>query len=466
MESVRGFHGSRAVDLDFTRPGGTYAGWTVLAGRNGSGKTTLLQAIAMCLIGERRTMQLVPNLESWISKDSQEAAIGVVITNDPLWDYGYTTSRDTAVMVEWNTEGAMPERDGTPLFEPPRVGSDRILRVNFRPEEETLTPLWSGAQYPGWFVAAYGPFRRLSGADSDGDIVFSQSTGLAIHNSNYPEKTFAVRTLFNEKESLSEAVSWLIQLHLARFEERPGAAELLEMTLALLQDGLLPDGYTVHSVNSEGLWIAHQSLDKAMPLRAMSDGYRTVVVLVLDIIRRIAASYPYPTAHEIVESNGTPTLRHPGVVLIDEIDAHLHVSWQQRIGEWLKRHFPNIQFIVTTHSPYICQAADANGLIRLPGPDEAEGPSVVEPELYRRVVYGTGDDAVISDLFGLDTPYSQEARELREKLVKLEAAVVRGVATSGDLQTLRDLKKTLSSSPVTRVDEISARLIGEEGEGV
>ena len=49
---------------------------------------------------------------------------------------------------------------------------------------------------------------------------------------------------------------------------------------------------------------------------------------------------------------------YEGVILIDEIDAHLHPAWQKRIGFWLKAHFPNIQFIVTTHSPFICQAAD------------------------------------------------------------------------------------------------------------
>nr|WP_079008179.1 AAA family ATPase [Streptomyces sp. XY431] len=152
------------------------------------------------------------------------------------------------------------------------------------------------------------------------------------------------------------------------------------------------------------------------------------------------------------------------LLLIDEVDAHLHVSWQQRIGEWLKQHFPQVQFIVTTHSPYICQAADQNGLIRLPGPSEESAPCVVEPDLYRRVVHGTGDDAVISDLFGLDTPYSPESQELRRRLVALERELVLGRATEEDRRNLRALKTRLSSSPVTRVDEISARLLGD-GDG-
>ena len=52
IENIKGFgEGELAVDLDLKRPGGKYAGWTVLAGRNGSGKSTLLRAIALALVG-------------------------------------------------------------------------------------------------------------------------------------------------------------------------------------------------------------------------------------------------------------------------------------------------------------------------------------------------------------------------------------------------------------------------------
>src|SRR5438132_1106565 len=63
-----------------------------------------------------------------------------------------------------------------------------------------------------------------------------------------------------------------------------------------------------------------------------------------------------------------PVFDFPGVVLIDEVDSHLHPEWQRQIGFWLKRHFPKMQFIVTTHSPLICQAADVKGLFHLPAP--------------------------------------------------------------------------------------------------
>jgi energy-coupling factor transporter ATP-binding protein EcfA2 len=71
---VRGFHGDRSVDLDLTRPDGSLAGWTVLAGRNGSGKSTFLQALALALSGPRST-GFIPSLTDWISNGAITAEI-------------------------------------------------------------------------------------------------------------------------------------------------------------------------------------------------------------------------------------------------------------------------------------------------------------------------------------------------------------------------------------------------------
>lgn len=62
----------------------------------------------------------------------------------------------------------------------------------------------------------------------------------------------------------------------------------------------------------------------------------------------------------------------PGVVLIDELDLHLHPSWQRRIVNDLKRTFPKVQFIVTTHSPFIIQSLEEGELRRLHEVDDDE----------------------------------------------------------------------------------------------
>jgi predicted ATP-binding protein involved in virulence len=146
------------------------------------------------------------------------------------------------------------------------------------------------------------------------------------------------------------------------------------------------------------------------------------------------------------------------VVLIDEVDLHLHVSWQKRIGFWLKRHFPNIQFIVTTHSPFICQAADPRGLIRLPAPGEDRSAEHVSEELYNTVVNGSIDDAVLTELFGLETPYSEPAERLRKEIARLEAKLQTGKATDEDRREFQDLRARLPQNLSTDVEQALRKL--------
>ena len=90
----------------------------------------------------------------------------------------------------------------------------------------------------------------------------------------------------------------------------------------------------------------------------------------------------------------------PGVVLIDEIDAHLHPTWQRRIGFWFRKHFPNIQFIVTTHSPLICQAAEVGSVWHLPTPGSGEQLQQVTGDTLRRLIYGNVLEAYGTEVFG------------------------------------------------------------------
>lgn len=181
----------------------------------------------------------------------------------------------------------------------------------------------------------------------------------------------------------------------------------------------------------------------------MSDGYRTMAALVMDLARQLHATYQ---EFKLVQQRGTLCVPYPGVVLIDEVELHLHVSWQRKIGFWLKRHFPNIQFIVTTHSPFVCQAADPKGLIRLPAPGEERTAEHVSEELYRTVVNGTVDEAVLTELFGLEHVHSDESEKLRTRVAELEARVVMGSATEEERAELDRLTAQLPSTGSALVD--------------
>jgi hypothetical protein len=300
---------------------------------------------------------------------------------------------------------------------------------------------WSGDRF-GWFIAGYGPYRRLTGHASEAQRLMAG-----------PRRVAALVTLFREDASLVESVSWFREIYLRRLEKKPGAAFLEEIVLSLLNDGLLPDDVSVENIDSEGLWVHHRGI--RLPLSELSDGYRTTAALVLDIVRQLDRH----TDRLDTDQSGTcRRIVNSGVVLIDEVDLHLHVSWQKEFGFWLKRHFPNIQFIVTTHSPFICQAADPRGLIRLPAPGENRSAEHVSDEIFNKVVNGSVNDAVLTELFGLDTSYSDEAERLRQNVAGLEAKLQTGKATAKDRRTLDDLRSRLPQTLSADVEQALRKL--------
>ncbi|MHB9759889.1 AAA family ATPase [Streptomyces sp. BYX5S] len=444
LDGVRGFHGARACDLDFTRPDGSFAGWTVLAGRNGSGKSTLLRCIAFALAGPERASRLDGEVEDYLTHGQAQGGLELSLLVDAAADLGAPTSASVrTVKMAWG-----------PGREPLNAEDAPPTHVRFLADAgaKAARLLWSSSPPTGWFHAAYGPFRRLSG------------TGLFEQDRQTPDRVEAVRTLFQEESALTESVTWLVDLHTRKLEGEAGARGVLESVLELLNDELLPGGFCVEKVTSRGLWLRRADGEGPLVLqRRMSDGLRTVTALVLDVVRQMHAAYG--ALQLCRDDRGRPYLPHQGVVLIDEVDAHLHVSWQQRIGEWFKKHFPAVQFIVTTHSPYVCQAADPRGLVRLPGPGEQAPPEVVDEKEYGTIVYGTGDDAVLSDFFGLESPFSRRAEELREELADLEYEVAAGDADPDAVRRFRTLRRTLASSQATYVEDSSLRARRRESGG-
>ena len=440
LSNIKGFTKERKVDLALPARGG----WIVLAGRNGSGKTTLLRALALCLAGPSLARTLVPNFSNWLTTGEEFGTVSAWVQRN---------GRSDRLLRPEPGGGALP-KGPYPLTLTWLQSGPRIARSAYtyavRPELDavpgTIGERGPWAENPrGWFASGYGPFRRLLGGSPEAQRLMRTAGPLA-----------RMASLFTEDASVSESVSWLIDLHLLQLEGRGGAEELLGTVLAVLSDGLLPDRYQIRTVDSAGLWVSARGSKSRFPLAEVSDGYRTMAALVLDLIRQIHAAYGQVRTQPL-ERGGT-AVTAPGVVLIDEIETHLHLSWQRLVGPWLRQHFPNIQFIVTTHSPYVCQAADPDGLIRLPAPHEQHPPEVVEPELYRRIVFGSGDDAAISDLFGLDTPYSPRAEDKRRRLVALESKLYTEGLGGKEATEYKELSQLLLSSLGTRATEIAASL--------
>ncbi|WP_461546770.1 AAA family ATPase [Sphaerotilus sulfidivorans] len=369
LENIRGF---RELEFSFDRGQGQYAGWTVLTGDNGSGKSTVLKAMALLLVGASTRFRLESRLNSYRSQGPKNGIVELHSTN---------TGTTTITTLTIHTDGCT-EVKREPIF------SERTLEA---PAVK--------------FSCGYGPFRRVSGhTESASELMSAQQS-----------RCFA--TLFSESASLAESANWLRELKYKSLENRPKEKKSLELVLEVIQDEFLPNQITVDRVDSDGLWLKDRQ-GNLLSWADMSDGYRAALALLTDILRHMINAYS-PDDLTGRDDEGRLFLKPAGVVLIDEIDAHLHPEWQREIGFWLKRHFPNIQFIVTSHSPLICQAADPNGLFVLPEPGSDEPARALTAEEYQEVISSRPDTILRSAAFGLQNTRSPVAVEARSAFADL-----------------------------------------------
>ena len=131
------------------------------------------------------------------------------------------------------------------------------------------------------------------------------------------------------------------------------------------------------------------SNDIRVPFRSLSDGQRSMAAIAADIAMRCSQLNPHLNERASVET--------PGIVLIDELDLHLHPRWQRGVIEDLIETFPRLQFIATSHSPFIIQSVSQGGVINLDqGDDVPETPEVQSIE------------DVAENIMGVDLPQQSQ----------------------------------------------------------
>jgi predicted ATP-binding protein involved in virulence len=143
-----------------------------------------------------------------------------------------------------------------------------------------------------------------------------------------------------------------------------------------------------------------------------------------------------------------------GIVLVDEIDSHLHPIWQRDIGFRLRRVFPKVQFIVTSHSPFVAQAATEDGLIVLkPRKDNGQ----MEASQPVRSVRGWRVDKILtSDLFGLTETRDEETERLLRRHGELVAKRTWSQLNAKEKRDLAELEELLGerlTAPGESVEE-------------
>ncbi len=285
--------------------------------------------------------------------------------------------------------------------------------------------------YVGWFSASYGPFRRFTGGDQEYEKLFVSHPTLARHLS-----------IFGENVALTECLSWLKELQFKKLEQDP-EGELLDLIKSFVnQPGFLPHAARLDKVSSKGVEFVDGN-GYQLPVEELSDGYRSMLSMTFELIRQLARAYG---SDRVFDPKDPTKVMVPGIVLIDEIDAHLHPTWQRRIGIWFRKYFPKLQFIVTTHSPLVCQAAEVGTVWQLPKPgSDSEGGMVTGQELDR-LVYGNVLDAYSTDVFGEDVTRSDASKQRLQRLAELNMKELQGTLTASEQQEQEQLRAAMPTS--------------------
>ena len=158
-----------------------------------------------------------------------------------------------------------------------------------------------------------------------------------------------------------------------------------------------------------------------LSLRQMSDGIKSMVAMVADIAYRIVFSNPHLGKEAIAQT--------PGIVLIDEVDMHLHPKWQQTVLEDLKTAFPKIQFIVTTHSPQVLTTVEPECIRILDWQNNKL--TVCQP----RSSYGAESSRLLKDILGVSP---RPNNEMSQKLSQYFDLIDQGKGDSSEAIRLKE----------------------------
>ncbi len=395
-------------------------GWHVVLGNNGAGKSSFLRGIALALVGPEDVHGLRQAGDDWLRKGETEGGVGVIFTRDG--DHDRLSSR-----------GA-PHKEYSAFVRLARVGDSVTLGADLERSMGDSAPSERSVWAPdarGWFSAGFGPYRRFTGGESDSRKLTASLPRLARYLS-----------LFDEQFALTDTLEWLANLKFAELSD--GSTLFKSVRSFVNQQGFLPHGVTLDDVTAQPRIVFFRDGSGArVPIQELSDGFRSVLSLTLELLRQLVAAYGESL---VFGSGGSPErVSVPGVVLIDEVDAHLHPTWQRSIGLFFANAFPNIQFIVTTHSPLVCQSADRGTIFLLPDPGSNDSGRFLDGQEKRRLVFGNVLDAMGTGAFGVGVTQSTAGTEKLDRLAELNAKELDDVLTAEETQEREGLRALLPS---------------------
>lgn len=395
LKNIRCF---KHLNIQFNESGGSI----VVIGDNGDGKSTVLRSLAMGICDQSSASALFRELHG-----------EYVRTRSPD---GYGTIEVELVSRRSNRYRYVIRTRITSLKTFERVDQElyRLTGGHRKPLSQDKFP-WHRI-----FASGYGPGIRVQGtADFD-----------------YSSTVDAVYSLFRYDVVLQNPellIRRLIDAARRKRGEEAGHEVLVHIQQLLAKVLQLESGQIYFEAS--GIYIKSRS--GKVNLSALADGYRGTVTWVLDLVswwflyRRDWGSEDFLDVH--------------GVVLIDEVEQHLHPRWQRNIISLLTESFPDVQFIATTHSPLV-----ASGCKGIPVHRFADSEHSIEHP------FGWLAEDVYQ-IMGLHTSRAEALAEHISKFEALDLKRLRGKATPSDLSRLSNMRQALDLLP----QDDPTRLISE-----
>lgn len=361
----------------------------ILTGKNGSGKTSVVEALAGYLANTLED-QFFTDKEQWLINDKRQ------------WDMAIQNQKDEAEIAKYEKKFCECERD----FHQSRKGLD----IKFNIKTQDIYSLKDAKHY----IVAYYKADRVFHAVQPKHVEKVQlrdyyslteyprnefvkylldlkmTEALAARNNNKTEKANEIQTWFSKLEQLLKRI----------FDDETVKLEFDEETFEfrILQHGKEPFDFNT-----------------------LSSGYQAVLDIVLDIMMRMQNQTHHSFGFNL-----------PGIVIIDEIETHLHLELQKNIMLLLTTIFPNIQFIVTSHSPFILNSIGDAVIYDL------ENHTLVEDGL-NDVPY----DGVVEGYFRVD----KLTDTLKEKFEKYKNLAAKNKLSDDELSEIAELEMYLDEIP-------------------
>lgn len=359
--------------------------FTIFIGDNAKGKTSVLDALAVAAGSFLRGID-VAKLESR-SIDKSEIR---VITKDgqplpqipvEIHAFGYVNGK----VID---EGWLRTVD---KISPKKTNTTYVKAKNIEKVAEDMLKLSRSGKNVIFPVIAYHGTGRLWAEHEEKKAEYKK-TGEGVSQ--------AYINCLSPKSSSKEFLSWYktYEDEIRKFDQ--DSDKLLLKTFNNTIISMIPDNhwqdmaYSFAAEDLTGIFVTPSGKKEKLQFRQLSDGYRNIIGMVADIAYRCIKLNPHLGEKAVKDT--------PGIVLIDELDLHLHPNWQRRIVNDLKKAFPKIQFITTTHSPFIVQSLKSDEIWNLDklmdvAPDELK------------------IDTVATEIMGISSPYSETNEELYNK---------------------------------------------------